>query len=101
MFIILLLTVSISFAQEKCDAVYGSGTNKFSLATGSPGELGILKVLGEEFAKENDASLCWVKAGSGDSLSLLKAKKADMIWCTRLLPRRRLLQMAGRRNACS
>ena len=78
-FVIILLSVSVSFAQEKCDAVYGSGTNKFSLATGSPGELGILKVLGEEFAKENDASLCWIKAGSGDSLSLLKAKKADMI----------------------
>jgi tungstate transport system substrate-binding protein len=73
------LSVSVSFAQEKCDAVYGSGANKFSLATGSPGELGILKVLGETFAKENDATLCWIKAGSGESLTLLRTKKVDMI----------------------
>ena len=77
--VILLLSVSMSFAQEKCDAVYGGGTNKFSLATGSPGELGILKVLGEAFAKENDATLCWIKAGSGDALKYLKEKKVDMI----------------------
>jgi tungstate transport system substrate-binding protein len=78
-FTILLLPVSVSFAQEKCDAVYGSGANNFSLATGSPGELGILKVLGETFGKAYDANLCWIKAGSGESLTLLKAKKVDMI----------------------
>ena len=78
-FTILLLSVYLSFAQEKCEAVYGSGANKFSLATGSPGELGILKVLGETFGKENDATLCWIKAGSGESLTLLRAKKVDMI----------------------
>jgi tungstate transport system substrate-binding protein len=77
--VILLLSASISFSQERCAAGYGSGANKFSLATGSPAEVGILKVLREEFAKDNDASLCWIKQGSGDSLSLLKAKKADMI----------------------
>jgi tungstate transport system substrate-binding protein len=78
-FLILLLTVSISCAQEKCNAIYGSGGNKFMLATGSPGELGILKVLGETFSKENDSTLCWIKAGSGDSLRLLKEKNVDMI----------------------
>ena len=78
-FVILLLSASISLAQEKCDAVYGNGKNKFSLATGSPGELGILKVLGEAFAKENDTALCWIKAGSADSIKFLKEKKVDMI----------------------
>ena len=77
--LVLLLSVSISFAHEKCDAVYGSGTHKFLLATGSPGELGILKVLGETFSKENDSTLCWIKGGSGDSLRLLKEKNVDMI----------------------
>jgi tungstate transport system substrate-binding protein len=76
----LLLTMAASaFAQEKCNGVYGNGPHRFSLATGSPGELGILKVLGETFSKENNATLCWVKAGSGDSLKLLKEKKVDMI----------------------
>jgi tungstate transport system substrate-binding protein len=49
------------------------------VATGSPGELGILKVLAETFCKEHNATLCWIKAGSGDSLRLLKEKKVDMI----------------------
>jgi len=70
---------SVSYAQEKCKEVYGSGPNKFSLATGSPGELGILKVLGEAFSKEMNATLCWIKADSGDSLKFLKDKTVDMI----------------------
>jgi len=69
----------ISHADEKCTEVYGSGSNKFSLATGSPGELGLLRVLVETFGKEMDATLCWIKAGTGDSLGLLKEKKTDMI----------------------
>ena len=77
---LFLLSIAVSaFAQEKCNGVYGDGPHKFSLATGSPGELGILKVLGETFGKENNATLCWIKAGSGDSLNLLKEKKVDMI----------------------
>jgi tungstate transport system substrate-binding protein len=70
---------SISYGQEKCTEVYGSGPNKFSLATGSPGELGLLKILGEAFSKEMNASLCWVKAGSGESIKMLKEKTVDMI----------------------
>jgi len=71
--------VSIAYGQEKCTEVYGSSPNKFSLATGSPGELGILKVLGETFSKEMNTTLCWIKAGTGDSLKLLKEKSVDMI----------------------
>jgi tungstate transport system substrate-binding protein len=70
---------SISFGQEKCTEVYGKGTNKFSLATGSPGELGLLKVLGETFSKDMNATLCWIKAGTGDSLKFLREKSVDMI----------------------
>ncbi|MFA4919080.1 MAG: substrate-binding domain-containing protein [Thermodesulfovibrionales bacterium] len=70
---------SISYGQEKCTEVYGNGKDRFSLATGSPGELGILKVLGETFSREMDAQLCWIKAGTGDSLKLLKEKFVDMI----------------------
>jgi len=74
-----LLFTSIGAAEQQCEGLYGDGPNKFSLATGSPGELGILKVIGETFAKQEKASLCWIKAGSGDSLKLLKEKKVDMI----------------------
>ena len=70
---------SISFGQGKCTEVYGSGANKFSVATGSPGELGLLKVLGETFGKDMNSTLCWMKAGTGDSLKSLKEKSVDMI----------------------
>jgi tungstate transport system substrate-binding protein len=62
--LLLTLTSFPAFAAD-CIETYGSGTTTFSLATGSPGELGLLKVLAEKFAGENDASMCWVKAGSG------------------------------------
>jgi tungstate transport system substrate-binding protein len=74
-----VITLSPARAQEKCAGTYGTGINKFSLATGSPGELGLLKVLGETFGKEADAALCWMKAGSGESMQMLKEKKVDMI----------------------
>ena len=43
----LVLLGTSSFAGDKPEAVYGGGANQFSLATGSPGELGLLKVLGD------------------------------------------------------
>lgn len=61
------------------EATYGNGVNVFKLATGSPGELGLLQVLGEEFGKKDNAKMEWVKAGSGASLNLLKTKQVDMI----------------------
>lgn len=69
----------LSLAEKKCAGVYGNGPEKFSLATGSPGELGLLKVLAETFGPKEKTTLCWVKAGSGASLKLLKEKKVDMI----------------------
>jgi tungstate transport system substrate-binding protein len=61
--------------------VYGSGPEKFSLATGSPGELGLLQALATGFDKsmQGQITLQWVKAGSGKSLQLLKDKQVDMI----------------------
>lgn len=80
LFIVALAAgATISFGQDKCTEMYGSGTNNFSLATGSPGELGLLKVLGETFSKDMNATLCWIKAGTGDSLKFLKEKSVDMI----------------------
>jgi len=66
-------------AADQPAAVYGAGAQHFSLATGSPGELGLLKVLAETFGKQENAKMNWFKAGSGKSLQLLKDKKVDMI----------------------
>ena len=76
---ILILVGSIAYAEEPPAAIYGSGYYQFSLATGSPGELGLLKVLAETFSKSANARMSWVKVGSGKSLELLRAKKVDMI----------------------
>lgn len=75
--IMLGMTAANAIAQTAAE--YGGGPNRFSLATGSPGELGLLKALGESFGKDADATLVWVKAGTGQSLNLLKDKKVDMV----------------------
>ncbi len=69
---------SLAFGAN-CTERYGKGSLELKLATGSPGELGLVKVLAEEFAKTNDITLCWIKAGSGESLSFLKKKEVDII----------------------
>jgi tungstate transport system substrate-binding protein len=77
--LLLPCVTSAAAGGERCDGLYGTGPSRFSLATGSPGELGILQALGEAFAKGSGATLCWIKAGSGESLKLLQDKKVDMI----------------------
>lgn len=79
LFILTCLSTIAVTGEIKCVEEYGTGPNRFSLATGSPGELGLLKQLAEPFCLENNAQLCWVKAGSGKSLQLLKDKDVDMI----------------------
>jgi tungstate transport system substrate-binding protein len=77
--IALVMLGTSCHAGDQPAAVYGSGANQFSLATGSPGELGLLKVLAEAFGKQDNAKMTWFKAGSGKSLQLLQDKKVDMI----------------------
>ncbi len=78
--LIALVTVSDrSMAEEKYDGVYGDGSNKFSVATGSPGELDLLEALAKAFNTKMNTTLLWKKAGSGESLKALKEKAADMI----------------------
>jgi tungstate transport system substrate-binding protein len=80
--LLLGLGMQTSTAQStppKIEATYGQGAKSFKLATGSPGELGLLQQLGEAFDKKEGARLVWIKAGSGASLNLLKTKQVDMI----------------------
>jgi tungstate transport system substrate-binding protein len=80
--VLLMALVVISaqlMAEEKYDGVYGDGSNKFSVATGSPGELGLLEALAKAFNTKMNTTLLWKKAGSGESLKALKEKTVDMI----------------------
>lgn len=74
----LLGMTAVAANAQTAAAEYGNGSQRFSLATGSPGELGLLKVLGEAFGTQADAKLVWVKAGTGQSMQLLKERKVDM-----------------------
>jgi tungstate transport system substrate-binding protein len=74
-----ILVTLPAYAGDQCTAVYGKGAHVFSLATGSPGELGMLEAIAEVFNSTYDSSLCWQKEGSGASLKLLKEKKVDMV----------------------
>ncbi len=75
--IALLAFTGVTQAAD-CKAVFGDGKQEFILATGSPGELGLLEELADAFNKDHNSRMCWVKAGSGKSLSLLKDGKVDM-----------------------
>ncbi len=59
--------------------VWGTGSQRFSLATGSPGELGLLQALAERFTAANDAQMAWTFAGSGAAMDHLRARRVDMI----------------------
>lgn len=73
------MTNTMGQTAVKPDAVWGTGANRFSLATGSPGELGLLEVLATDFAKTHDATVTWYKAGSGQAMRLLQERKVDMV----------------------
>lgn len=75
----LFLGTSLLAQEVEVREVIGHGENVFSLATGSPGELGLVQVLGKKFGEKENAKLEWVKAGSGASLQLLKDQKVDMV----------------------
>jgi len=65
-------------AAEECTAVYGDGAKAITVATGSPGELGLLEALANAFSRKQGVAVRWKKAGSGKSLSLLKEEKAHV-----------------------
>jgi tungstate transport system substrate-binding protein len=77
--IFFLYPFALVWADEQCTEVYGNSEKRFSLATGSPGELGLLKVLADEFNQVKETALCWIKAGSGEALKMLKDKRVDLV----------------------
>ena len=76
--VIMLLFLATGALSKECKAVYGSSDQTLRIATGSPGELGLLEVLADAFNDEHQTSVCWKKAGSGASLKLLKERQVDL-----------------------
>ena len=75
----VLTVCAPAMAGDEYAGSYGSGSHKISLATGSPGELGLVKALADAYTPKTDTTIQWKKAGSGASLKLLKEKAVDMI----------------------
>jgi tungstate transport system substrate-binding protein len=74
----LLLTANPSIAADaKCRPLCSNGGPRLAIATGSPGELGLLAELADSFCQKHSVTLCWRKAGSGGSLRLLKQGAVD------------------------
>jgi tungstate transport system substrate-binding protein len=77
---VLLVLISVTFAYAgECKLTFGDGNPTIRLATGSPGELGLLEELANTFNETHKTSICWIKAGSGQSLKLLNQKAVDMV----------------------
>jgi tungstate transport system substrate-binding protein len=75
-----VITVSAASAAEPTlGATWGHGSRSFAIATGTPGETGLLERLATEFADQNDARVSWYPAGSGQALAFLKQGKVDMV----------------------
>ena len=83
LFLVLLLSVCHAYAgksdAQKYNAVYGTDGPAMTLATGSPGALGLLKALADPFCSANHCRINWTKKGSGASLKAMKAGKVDMV----------------------
>jgi len=62
-----------------CDAHYGDAARAVRVATGSPGELGLLRELALAFHGGHGAAVCWRKAGTGKALELLRAGDVDVV----------------------
>jgi tungstate transport system substrate-binding protein len=77
--VLVLAAMNGSGWAADCKATFGDSETIFKLATGSPGELGMLEELADAFNARNDTAMCWVKAGSGKSLSLLKDQQVDVV----------------------
>jgi tungstate transport system substrate-binding protein len=77
--LIFFVLTPMAMAQTPCKASFGTTNKIFKLATGSPGELGLLEALAKTFNSTQGTTMCWVKAGSGKSLKLLEAKQVDIV----------------------
>jgi tungstate transport system substrate-binding protein len=78
-FMMMLVAMGGSSWAADCKATYGASEVTFKLATGSPGELGMLEKLADAFNAQHGTAMCWVKAGSGKSLNLLKEQQVDVV----------------------
>lgn len=75
----LLSATSVHSGETQPAAVYGSNGPLLRLATGSPGDLGLIEALALDFSQHTAARVAWYRAGSGQALAMLQAGQVDMV----------------------
>ena len=75
----VLAAVSVGADGRVPDARWGDGPKVVAVATGSPGETGLLERLATEFASREGARVDWYRAGSGEALALLRRGEVDLV----------------------
>ena len=70
---IVLLSCPLAGADSSV-AIYGRGTHKITVATGSPGEVGLLEALANAFNRTHDSTVCWHRAGSREIAGIVAAE---------------------------
>ena len=75
----MFLTQSKTTKGVEFTDTFGNGSKVLTLATGSPGILGLVKAMAEPFSRVNKCRIKWIKKGSGASLKLLKAGVVDLV----------------------
>lgn len=78
-FTVMFVAMGSPSRAADCKATFGNSEITFKLATGSPGELGMLEELADTFNAQHGTAICWVKAGSGKSLKLLQNQQVDVV----------------------
>jgi tungstate transport system substrate-binding protein len=78
---LMVLTISVNLSSTRAanNEIYGNGDQEITVATGSPGSLGLLRALSEPFCSRNNCRINWGNMGSGESLEALKSGKVDII----------------------
>ena len=80
---------------KKYDGTFGKGRISITVATGSPGSLGLLQALAESFCDNKKCRINWIKRGSGASLNALKSGEVDMIMVHAPEAEEKLLKRGG------
>jgi tungstate transport system substrate-binding protein len=76
--VLAMSTFLLCSEREGHDATYGKTGPAIRVATGSLGELGLLRALAEPFCEANQCRIYWLKKGSGASLKALKEGRAEL-----------------------
>lgn len=79
LFLSLLSLQARAVEKPAYDATYGAGEAEITVATGSPGALGLLEALAGPVCRANRCRVNWVKKGSGESLGALRAGEVDLV----------------------